>query len=163
MWGQAVPIASAHYGSVTTTDKAMKKTILTLLAACVALVAFSACSIDEAEITEYPMICAAKLLNGECRANSTPLNRTTYKTFLSSQRAVAWMPGIALPPTRLDNCAIVDGNNWKCSYPDGSGEVGFSNGIFQTKATSTSLPVDDSIFYVSGLRWWWHFLVASRI
>jgi hypothetical protein len=122
----------------------------------------SACSTDGVEITEYPMLCESPVLNGTCSGRVTPLNRSTYLVFASSQQVVYWVPGIHETPIRLEQCAARDGSNWKCNLPSNQGEVGFANGEFTEKLTPPRSN-QENFFQVGGVKWWWHQLVASRL
>ena len=122
----------------------------------------SACSSDGVEITAYPMLCDAPVVSGACGAKATPLNRETFRVFAASQQVVSWLPGIRETPVTLEKCSVRDSLNWKCRLPRNQGEVGFSGGEFTETFTPPRLD-QQKFFYVGGLKWWWHQLVATRV
>lgn len=122
----------------------------------------SACSTDGGEITAYPMLCDAPVVNQTCSGRATPLNRETFRVFAASQQVVSWLPGIRETPVSLEQCSVRDGHNWKCHLPRNQGEVGFANGEF-TETLTPPRSDQEKFFYVGGVKWWWHQLVASRL
>ena len=126
----------------------------------VVMVFISACSDESENITSYPMLCKSILVAGECEANAIPLNRETFKVYASSQQVVSWVPGISETPIRLEKCAVRDSRNWKCQLPRNEGEVGFTNGEYHENLYK---PRGDDFYYTHALKWWWQYLVGSRL
>lgn len=122
----------------------------------------SACSSEGAEITAYPMLCDAPVVAGICDGRAISLNRETYRVFAPSQQVVSWLPGINEAPATLEQCSVRDSRNWTCKLPRGQGEVAFSDGEFHETLTPPRRN-QAQFFYVGGVTWWWHQLVASRL
>ena len=102
------------------------------------------------EITSYPVMCQVELVNGWCpRGQGLPLNWTTYKVYPDQQMVVSTSRGGSVD--RLTNCAVGDRRNWKCTFDDRSGSIGFSDGRYW-ETTSPSSPLYEPwqrVIYVS--------------
>jgi len=96
------------------------------------------CSNDE--ITSYPLI----QVNGRWIAGT----RAVYKILPESQKVVYSYPIHDGEPQRMDNCAIINKNNWRCTYSDNSGSVGCRNGKFYEE------PPSKNVKFVSCFEWW---------
>lgn len=76
--------------------------------------------------------------------------RTVYSLFPSAGKVVYRTGDLPLI-SELNDCRILDADNWSCRYSDGSGGVGFLDGfpsVFETSAGDT--------FYLR--RWQYHLL-----
>ena len=76
------------------------------------------------EITNYSIAPCP-----ECRTGMMTLNPTVYRPSSARQEVVSWMPGFQ-SVDRYTNCAVVDRENWQCTYDDNSGTIGFTGGKF---------------------------------
>lgn len=72
---------------------------------------------------------------------------TTYK--LNLARGEVYYDGLGMP-RRLVDCAILDNENWRCAYSDGSGNVTVRNGL---RATERGYP--GFSFSVHRYQWWY--------
>ena len=140
----------------------MNIALLRVLIAGVFATLLMSCSTDGVEITSYPLLCDKPLVGGDCHGKITPLNRSTYKVFTSSQQVVYWTPGISDRPVRLEQCAVRDAENWKCRLPHEQGEVEFTRGDFK-EVLAKSRASEDRFFYAGAARWWLHQLLLSRL
>jgi hypothetical protein len=110
------------------------------------------------ETTVYPLRCK-EVMEGEtytdeykCKEGWIPLNKTIYRLFSERQEVVYWIPGISTEPTKYTNCVIADNDNWKCTYSDGSGSIGYMDGEYFEK------PEWKGTIHVSKWRYYyWHF------
>lgn len=66
------------------------------------------------QYSTYEIYCAAPNANGECSAKDKVLGtKTTYRPNKDLQSVVYWTEDYA--PSKYDNCAIVDAENWSCA------------------------------------------------
>lgn len=108
------------------------------------------------EITEYPVGCETPLVYGQCKGNSYPLNRTTYKVIPEKEEVLYWSE-IGGGIQKLEGCAIKDRKNWSCHYGDNSAEFGFRDGNFWSLSNSLKLSkiteLEEKMYYVSRFVW----------
>ena len=76
-------------------------------------------------------------------------NKSVYKVFPKTQEVVHWYPGFSGSLMKYTKCAIASVGNWQCTYNDGSGSFGYSNGKYW------EYPVSEEIAHVSKWRWWY--------
>jgi hypothetical protein len=111
-------------------------------------------------VVEYPASCSVVVVLGKCAGMITPLNRTAYRV---SDSAVTYSSEIGGEVEALSNCAVQDKNNWSCSYPDNSAQLGFRGGIFWERVnpamdqnpTITAESIQLSRFQWYGMEWGW--------
>ena len=117
------------------------------------------CTSKTGEVTIYPLLCSASLVNGDCRGQWLPLKKTVFRISAAKQTVSSWMPGTANSPKQLAKCVVHDTENWQCSDPDDSVDQGMASGEFSNHIGSyTGSEVDKKYEmrtrYVSGLRYW---------
>lgn len=76
------------------------------------------------EITEYGTAPCP-----ECPTGRMTLNSRVYKPNVSRQEVISWMPDFD-GVDKYTKCAVVTRKNWECTYNDGSGKFGFSDGHY---------------------------------
>ena len=95
------------------------------------------------EITSYGIICTDALINGRCLSSAYSSGSNTYKVNADNNQVIDEnYPG---GPEKLKDCAVVNRENWKCHYSDGSGPIGFTNGIYFSEWDRTN-ELDNSLF-----------------
>lgn len=82
------------------------------------------------EIVSYQLECDVKPEYNVCPPGKTlfALRAHHYKPNKDRQEVLSWIEGF--PPDRLTDCAVVDRENWKCSFDDKSSTFGFENGSY---------------------------------
>lgn len=117
----------------------MKKILV--ITACLLLLGMG-CNPSQQEMIAYPVMCSDNLPLETC-VEKIPLNKRVYRIDIEKQVVFSWLSDIPSTQTqKYTKCAIVDINQWSCSYDDESGNFGSNNGVF-FENTST-----DFIYYV---------------
>jgi hypothetical protein len=70
---------------------------------------------------------------------------------ISGQNVVSQIGGFE--PERHSDCAVVDTENWVCTWSYGSGKFGFRNGEYYTKSLKTGVLGADKRQIVPRFRW----------
>lgn len=105
------------------------------------------------EVAIYQANCSAQPVNDACPAHSWVAGkRMSFKPVKETKTVVYWEDGVA--PSKYDNCAIVDAENWSCS------DIGESvdqmvGGVF------AGLPRDGT-FTKSVSKWEWWLLKLKK-
>jgi hypothetical protein len=109
------------------------------------------------EATVYRMFCTSDRADDSPCALKNELTSVseTYKAFPDQQSVIVWIGNEA--PSRLNNCAVRDALNWRCTRTDKQGgtiEQSMANG--QLTETVDGYPSPGlSVFYqATRLRWW---------
>ncbi len=110
------------------------------------------------EITSYPAACADGTSLENCHIYTR--NRTTYRINETRGEVVyRVIHSIIIKPRKLVDCAIMSRTDWSCSYPDGSGQVGFFDG----RKTRNAYCVSTNCFYVRKWQWWYVRIMGNFI
>ena len=133
------------------TQKNINRFVQLLLAASffVLLSGWLSSGVLNSSITAYPAICSTGTEGYSC--DLIPLNRSTYFVDEENQTVHVRWPGLGLPIEKYTNCAVIDRKNWTCTFNDGSGEVGFTDGIY------IDFDFNSDVVYVTHLKWWLSF------
>jgi hypothetical protein len=79
----------------------------------------------------------------------------TYKAFPDQQSVIVWIGSEA--PSKLDNCAVRDALNWRCTKSDkkvGTVELSMANG--RLSETVDGYPSPSLTLFYQAPRWrWW--------
>lgn len=104
------------------------------------------------EITEYPIQCNEIIAPNVCKNIEFAQRKTTYKVDYDKQKVFYQTEGFSVE--ELSDCAIRDRKNWSCKYPDGSAQLGFTDGKFWVIDTPPD-PIlkEDHIQYVNKASW----------
>jgi hypothetical protein len=109
------------------------------------------------EATVYRMFCASNRNDdGPCvfRDELTSVTET-YKAFPDQQSVIVWIGSEA--PSKLDNCAVRDALNWRCTKSDkkvGTVELSMANG--RLSETVDGYPSPSLTLFYQAPRWrWW--------
>lgn len=98
------------------------------------------------EYSVYEMSCAQVSETGSCEArHERPASVTHYKPVAESKTVVYW--GDNQPVMKLEDCAIVDAQNWACYQT--YGQI-MNDGELLSKSDKAVYPQQ-----VSKLKWWW--------
>ena len=106
------------------------------------------------EISAYGIECGSDLVSGHCTGVAWANDAKTFKVNVDDSSVIekTFIDG----PERLTNCGVADLDNWKCTFSDGSGPLGFNEGNF-FENWDKSDPTQNILFgktvYVPRYRW----------
>jgi hypothetical protein len=99
------------------------------------------------ESTVYAAVCLSEVRSGTCPAKDWgPWQRVNYRPERETKTVVYWIDGE--PPSKYDNCAIVDEETWSCFSGGSSYQM--------VKGILSDLPRDGAYMKsVPKWQWWW--------
>lgn len=123
----------------------MRKRLVACMAALVSCVGLSACISDSDKITAYSVKCNERDKDGHCSDFGLTLNRVVYRIDRVHNEVVYVIQTFPDYKNKLIDCVILDVENWKCKYADGSGFVEMTNGVADNTDPTTV-----------GVRWFYY-------
>ncbi len=133
----------------------MMRQIIRSLCLCTVSFFIAGCSTNTNRITvtAYPLQClSGEIINSQCtggRWAAVRVYERSYTLLLEKQQVVTMFFD---KPKMYSNCVILDADDWRCTYDDGSGSFGFRKG------THFEEPGSQTRIYVSRFRWWYRHL-----
>jgi hypothetical protein len=109
------------------------------------------------EATVYRMFCTSDRTDDTPCALKNELTSVTetYKAFPDQQSVIVWIGNEA--PSRLNNCAVRDALNWRCTRNDKQGgtvEQSMANGQLTETVDGYPSPGLSLFYQASRWRWW---------
>jgi hypothetical protein len=109
------------------------------------------------EATVYRMFCTSDRADDSPCALKNELTSVTetYKAFPDQQSVIVWIGNEA--PSRLNNCAVRDALNWRCTRTDKQGgavEQSMANGQLTETVDGYPSPGLSLFYQATRLRWW---------